>query len=450
MRACVAATVLLAAATATAVAPASAASAARPCSNGLVALTFDDGPSTSVTRRLIGVLTKHHVPATFFVVGQRVATSPGLARLASRRGFVVANHTYGHELLTGLSSDGIRSTLSRTASALRHAGVRPSKLMRPPYGAIDSRVRTVVAGAGLTPVLWDIDSRDWQSGTSGQISARVLGALRARQSNIVLLHDGVQRSPTTLRAVPSIIRGAKARGYCFADLGPSGRPTPPVPRMRVSNAVVTEADRGMVSLRFAIRLDRPTSRTVSVRVRTVEATAREGNDYRPVDRRVQLSSGTVLRRLTVRVRGDRVDETRERLRLVLGTARGVTITDGFGRGTIRDDDPPPRVRLLDATVTEPTAGSTDTLVRVTLDRPSSRRVVLELATASVDADESDYVPFQVTVTLTPGQRWVDVPVEVLADGIVEPEETFQVRLLSASSATVVRSSATVTIAPPAT
>jgi peptidoglycan/xylan/chitin deacetylase (PgdA/CDA1 family) len=429
--------------------PGAVAAGAVPCSRGLVALTFDDGPSTTVTGRLLDVLTGHRVPATFFVVGERVAAAPGLAQSAHRRGFAVANHTYRHEMLTRLSDEGIRATLARTADRLRAAGVRPSGLMRPPYGALDSRVRSVVSGMGLTPVLWDIDPRDWEVATPEQITARVLGALRPGGRNIVLLHDGVRRSETTLRAVPGIIRGAQARGYCFAALGASGVPVPPVPRLRVSPTSVTETDPGTAArLRFTLRLDRPTSREVSVRVRTVAGSATSGADYRPVDRRVTFPVGHLAREVTVRVRGDRLHERRERLRLVLSAARGVTLGDRTATGTIRDDDPPPEVELTDLTVAEPVEGSVTGDVLVSLDRPSSRKVVLTLGTVAAEADELDYRAFQVRRTVAPGQRRIAVPVEVLADAVDEPVETFQVRVLSVAGGRVGRGVATVTITPP--
>ena len=430
--------------------PAGAASSTpRPCSRGLVALTFDDGPSTTVTGRLLDVLARRKVPATFFVVGERVAAAPALARSAYRRGFVIANHSYGHEMLTGLSADGIRATLHRTTRALRHAGVRPSGLMRPPYGAVDSRVRSVVAGMGLTPVLWDIDPRDWQSGTSATIASRVLGALRPGGSNIVLLHDGVQRSPTTLAAVPAIVRGARARGYCFAELGATGRPAPPVPQVRVSGARVTETDPGgSTTLRFTLGLDLPTSRKVSVRVRTAEITARAGGDFQAIDQRVGFAVGQQSRQVVVRVRGDRVDEVSEQLRLLASDPRGLTIEDGQGVGTIRDDDPPPSVGLSDAAIAEPATGSVPATVHLSLDRPSSRPVSVLLTAVPVTADELDYVPFEITVQVPPGQVGSEIPVEVLADQVDEPAETFRVQVVSASPATIGRGVATVTITPP--
>ncbi|MEZ5097211.1 MAG: polysaccharide deacetylase family protein [Nocardioides sp.] len=322
-----------------------------------MALTFDDGPSSALTPSFLTSLAKRGVPATFFVVGQRVAASPALVRRAARAGHVVGNHSYAHENLLFLTDAGIRSTLRRTATAIRSAGVTPSALMRPPYGAVDDRVRRVAGELGLTSVLWDVDPRDWEFGDAATIARRVLGALHPHGSNVVLLHDGVARSSITLQALPAIVREARARGYCFARLGPGGRPTPPVPAVSVPDTVVREGDPGSpTTLRFTLRLDRPTSRRVSVRVRTASVSAVTGDDFTRVVRRVRFPVGVVRRSVAVSVRGDRIDEARERMRLRLDRGRRLTIADARATGTIRDNDPRPNLDIRDASVVEPLEG----------------------------------------------------------------------------------------------
>jgi peptidoglycan-N-acetylglucosamine deacetylase len=337
-------------------APASAAS----CPKGLVALTFDDGPRSLITPRLITVLRDRRAPATFFVVGNRVRTSPAVVKRASNLGFGIANHTYAHEDLRRLSDAGIRSTLQRTTQAIRGAGARPSNLMRPPYGSIDARVRRVVAGAGLVPVLWTADPRDWSGRSAGAIVSSSLSQLRPHAPNVLLLHDGVGNSAATLAAVPRIISGARARGYCLAKLDGRGRPTlggtataptpaapaqtsPPLPRVRVSDASATERVGGS-TMAFTLSLDRAAARRTSVRVRTVAVTARPRTDYVGVDQRVYFPAGTRSRVVRVRVLDDLVPEPTERFRLVLTRARGLVIADARGIGTILDNDtaPPPQ------------------------------------------------------------------------------------------------------------
>lgn len=208
--------------------PARPARTGRPARNrrctGTIALTFDDGPAAGTTPRLVRILRAASVPATFFMVGQRVRRHPELARAVARAGFQVANHSWAHEQLTARSGRQVRDSIAATSRELRRAGVRPSRLMRPPYGAIDGRVRGEVARAGYVPVLWTVDSRDWAGGSADQIAARILRGLR-RGPNVVLQHDGVEHSPASVAAVAKVVRGARQRGFCFAGLDGRGRPS---------------------------------------------------------------------------------------------------------------------------------------------------------------------------------------------------------------------------------
>ncbi len=114
----------------------------------------------------------------------------------------------------------------------------------------------------MVPVLWTIDTRDWAGGTPTSIASSVLRRLRPHRTNIVLQHDGVRRSPASVAAVPRIVSGARARGYCFARLGADGLPAAPVPTLRASVTGAREARR--VPARVTLTLSEPTSRRVSV------------------------------------------------------------------------------------------------------------------------------------------------------------------------------------------
>ncbi len=208
-----------------------------PCSAGFVALTFDDGPSRTVTPGLVKILLEKKVPATFFMIGSRIKTAPGAGRLVQNSGFKIGNHTWDHPQLPQQSDAAIMHEMRSTAREMRADHLVPSNLMRPPYGAINARVRHDMRELHLVPVLWTIDSRDWAGGNSAQIAGRILGALRPHQQNIVLQHDGVNNSPASVGAVPEVVRVARHHGYCFTHLDEHGAmahvdgpaPTPPVP-----------------------------------------------------------------------------------------------------------------------------------------------------------------------------------------------------------------------------
>lgn len=215
-----------------------AAATRKPCPSGLVALTFDDGPSPTQTPRLVRILREKRVPATFFMVGQRVRSAPGVARLVQRSGFGIANHTWAHPLLTSVSDRTVRKQLTATRNEMRRHGLRPGPLMRPPYGGIDARVRRGIDGTRLVPVLWSVDSLDWAGGNARQIADRILAGLRPHGQNVVLQHDGVDNSAASIDAVPLVVTEARRRGYCFTALDSRGRKVYPVPKLRSVSAPV--------------------------------------------------------------------------------------------------------------------------------------------------------------------------------------------------------------------
>ena len=274
------------------------------------------------------------------MLGSHVRADPAGARLVARSGFVVGNHTWSHPVLPRLTKAGIRSELVSTRREQRRHGIRPSALMRPPYGAINPRVRRVVHRQQLVPVMWTIDSRDWASGNARQIANRVLRNLRRHRTNVVLQHDGVRRSPISVSAVPRIVDGARRRGYCFAALDGRGRPTPPVPVLRASATVAREA--GRVPAQLTLTLDRPTSRRVSVRVSTTAGTARPRLDFVPVSRTVVFPVGSTRATVTVPVVDDTRFEPLETYAVRFSLARGLRPAARPTTVTVLSDDPMPR------------------------------------------------------------------------------------------------------------
>lgn len=418
-----------------------AASAGGGCT-GRIALTFDDGPARGPTDDLLRILRQRGVPATFFMVGQRVAAAPRLARAVERGGFLVANHSYAHARMTTQTRAQVAATLRATDRVLRRVGTHPTNLMRPPYRALDAAARAGIHDAGLLPVLWSVDSRDWEGGTARQIAARILDQLRPG-GNIVLQHDGVTRSPTSVAAVPAVVRGARRRGYCFTALDERGRPGFPTPRVSVSVSGAAEGGRAVAT----ITLSKPPGRTTSVRLRTASRTARVGRDVTRVARRVAVPAGRLSVRVPIDVLRDGTDEHLERFAVRISRPRGLTLGRDVAVGEIRDRDRAPLVRGADVTVPEP---ATDTVVPVTftLGRASEKEVRIVLRTLIGTADETDFVVTRQAFTLAPGETSAVLPVTVLADDLDEPDEAFRVEVVRTVNARIGRT-ATVTIATPA-
>ncbi|MFI9150236.1 polysaccharide deacetylase family protein [Streptomyces sp. NPDC053367] len=198
----------------------SAPAQAAACS-GYVGLTFDDGPSSN-TPALLNALTQNGLRATMFNEGQYAAANPSQVRAQVTAGMWVANHSYTHPHLTTLSQAQIDSEISRTQQAIAAAGGGTPRLFRPPYGETNATVRTVEAKYGLTEVLWDVDSQDW-NGASTDAIVQAAGRLTAGQ--VILMHDW---SANTLAAIPRIAQNLAARGLCAGMISPqTGRAVAP-------------------------------------------------------------------------------------------------------------------------------------------------------------------------------------------------------------------------------
>lgn len=176
-------------------------------SAGTVYLTFDDGPHPTWTPKMLAVLRKYGVRAVFFEIGQNVATYPSVTRSLRTYGNLIGNHTWSHPDLTLLSNTGVTSQLNRMESAL---GYRP-RCVRPPYGATNSRIATIIADRGQRQILWTVDPRDWSRPGTWTIVNRVLA--NVGPGSRILLHDGGGDRSQTVAAVDILIPKLRARGY---------------------------------------------------------------------------------------------------------------------------------------------------------------------------------------------------------------------------------------------
>ena len=174
---------------------------------GTVYLTFDDGPHPTWTPKMLGVLRKYGVRAVFFEVGQNVASYPSITRSLRTYGNLIGNHTWSHPNLTLLSNSAVTSQLNRMESAL---GYRP-RCVRPPYGATNSRIATIIADRGQRQILWTVDPRDWSRPGTWTIVNRVLA--NVAPGSRILLHDGGGDRSQTVAAVDILIPKLRARGY---------------------------------------------------------------------------------------------------------------------------------------------------------------------------------------------------------------------------------------------
>ncbi len=194
-------------------------------SDKLMALTFDDGPDPKYTPRILNILSKYHVPATFFVIGVNAENNIDLVKREYREGHEIGNHTYSHPNIATVSAYRTDLELSATQRILENALGHSTTLFRPPYNA-DSEPQTPAEILpiqraqleGYVTVAESIDPRDWQTPTTAKA---ILDEIKAEQENghVILLHDAGGNRDATVAALPQIIEYFESQGYRFVTAG---------------------------------------------------------------------------------------------------------------------------------------------------------------------------------------------------------------------------------------
>ena len=183
-----------------------------------LALTYDDGPNDPHTLRLLDVLARHGVHATFFLIGRYVQQHPEIGREIVRAGHIVGNHTFTHPLLIFKGEAEIRGEILRCQSALGDTIGQHSNLFRPPFGGRRPAVLRVARELGLEPVMWSVTGYDWDAPPAEVIERKV--AKQIRGGDVILLHDGGHKQmgadrAQTVIATDRMIARYKAEGYEF-------------------------------------------------------------------------------------------------------------------------------------------------------------------------------------------------------------------------------------------
>ncbi|MGD1048218.1 MAG: polysaccharide deacetylase family protein [Candidatus Krumholzibacteriaceae bacterium] len=186
-----------------------------------VSLTFDDGPNEPYTSRVLDILRRFDVRATFFLIGENVEAFPDAARRAAAEGHELGNHGWNHDVLPLKTPARIRDQIARTSDAIGNiTGTRPV-LFRASHGWRNPWVNRVAKEAGCEPVAWTLGVWDTDRPGAGEIVRRAMRGLAG--GCVVLLHDGrgTERgtdSSQLVEALPGIIEGGLKAGYRFLTL----------------------------------------------------------------------------------------------------------------------------------------------------------------------------------------------------------------------------------------
>jgi peptidoglycan/xylan/chitin deacetylase (PgdA/CDA1 family) len=184
-----------------------------PSDGNRIALTFDDGPTPGVTELILDELQKRKLHATFFMIGQRIAAAPDLARRVPAEGHEVGNHTFTHPNLTTLPDQQADAEIQKTQDVMAEVLNHRAAWFRPPYGALRQSQAGLLARRGMGIVLWSVDPGDWAQPGEAKIAGTVLA--ETKPGSIILCHD-LHRQ--TGNAVGAILDGLLERGFAFATL----------------------------------------------------------------------------------------------------------------------------------------------------------------------------------------------------------------------------------------
>ena len=175
-----------------------------------IAITFDDGPHPILTPKILDILEKYQIQATFFMVGVNVINYPQTAKEVIARGHEVGNHTYTHHM-AGLDQAGIAKEIADCEDALEELCEYRPHLFRPPQGAVNPLVEGCAAAGDYTLILWSLDTRDWECKSTEQIVDEVLS--KVQPGDIILMHDYIGTHSKTPEALEILLPKLLERGF---------------------------------------------------------------------------------------------------------------------------------------------------------------------------------------------------------------------------------------------
>lgn len=180
-------------------------------------ITFDDGPIPEVTPRVLDVLKRYGVKATFFMVGENIDKHPDLYRRVIAEGHAVGNHTYHHVKGMKMSTKNYLDEVIAWEKAAKRHGDTSTRLFRPPYGRTWWWQRKSIAQRGYQIYLWDVLTHDY---SANQTPERMLKTIRryTRNGSIINFHDSIKSNERMLATLPKAIEYLLSQGYTLLPL----------------------------------------------------------------------------------------------------------------------------------------------------------------------------------------------------------------------------------------
>jgi peptidoglycan/xylan/chitin deacetylase (PgdA/CDA1 family) len=177
-----------------------------------VYLTFDDGPIPEVTPKVLAILARYNVKATFFMVGENVDKHPDVYEMVVKAGHAIGNHTYNHLKGWKTSFDEYMENVAKFP--------KQTKLFRPPYGKATLRQRRALHQKGYRLIYWDILTRDYNASVTPEAMLSLIKN-ETRPGSIINFHDSLKSNERMLEVLPQAIEWLQSNGYRLEVIGES-------------------------------------------------------------------------------------------------------------------------------------------------------------------------------------------------------------------------------------
>lgn len=189
-----------------------------PNTENTIYLTFDDGPTPEITERVLEILDKHHIKATFFCIGDNVRKHPEIVQKIISKQHSVGNHTYSH--LKGWNTPTktfISNTVACEIKLNSLFKIRNSKLFRPPYGKITPWQSYKLRKLGYKIIMWDVLSRDYDASISAEKCYENV-IKNVSSGSIIVFHDSHKSKKNILNSLEKTIETLKSKGFNFEKI----------------------------------------------------------------------------------------------------------------------------------------------------------------------------------------------------------------------------------------
>jgi peptidoglycan/xylan/chitin deacetylase (PgdA/CDA1 family) len=183
-------------------------------SNNKILLSFDDGPTETVTLKILTVLSKNKIKAIFFCVGNNINKYPDLTKIILAEGHTIANHTMSHKLITKMSWEEAANEISTFNNLIKEKFNYEVRYFRPPHGRFNLKTNSIIRNLNLKGVMWNLLTYDFENDYK-KVQHSIDNYLAA--NSLIVFHDNIKCSSIIEDSLKYTIDKAVENGYTFGE-----------------------------------------------------------------------------------------------------------------------------------------------------------------------------------------------------------------------------------------